>query len=556
MAQSWAAQSSSSTTSSQSNSSATTGAAAPHAATTTHHSKSTAQRAPPPLGLFKCSVCDKEFEQRSSRDRHQRRCRQKQISGTIPRKKSCAICTQAKTRCDLLTPSCSRCKNKGLDCHYYHQPPPQHSHPHNHNYNHHYVTTPTTTILPRTTTLVHRRSPVRFSEELSLPTPACTDNSLSEDLSDGSFRHTSGSSNNGMGDVEITDWGDINHNLLEWNIFAGSVEDMELHSICAIGNVTPVSPQGPYQHPYNSNHPGSPTDQQIRFAPRQVSIESFKQMRKRLVETVPAPGPKNKFIFIDRVCRGYPKMMTGRNGPPPFIHSSHLIPGRMTSALANCRGLVDMYKAMTPDNRSFVMKSIASEHARILAEAEHVRVCEAEKIGVLQAALIYGLIRHFENDPTFDKAAMDSMETMAVNVSLAGLVAKGELEGTRPVWEDWIIAESKRRTMIALYMLDGSFHYARNIPTFTCSDLRDLLLPTLTTLWQSRERSKWEYEYENYLSDLRGRSLPKVADILSTESAYFSIEEWISGMDNFGVTVLAMVEESREDTPEAVEEGI
>ena len=36
-----------------------------------------------------------------------------------------------------------------------------------------------------------------------------------------------------------------------------------------------------------------------------------------------------------------------------------------------------------------------------------------EKIGVLQASLIYGIIRHFEHDPTFDRAAMVSMEVRA-----------------------------------------------------------------------------------------------------------------------------------------------
>ena len=171
--------------------------------------------------------------------------------------------------------------------------------------------------------------------------------------------------------MEIADWGDINHSLLEWNIFTGSAGDMELHNVCTIGSETPLSSPGAYQNLYSPNHLGNPMDQQMRLAPRPpVSVESFKQMRKNRVDTVPAPGPKNKFVFVDRVCRGYPKMITGRNGPPPFIHPLHLVPGRMTSALANCRGLVDMYKAMTPDNRSFVMKSIASEHGRILAEAE------------------------------------------------------------------------------------------------------------------------------------------------------------------------------------------
>jgi len=109
--------------------------------------------------------------------------------------------------------------------------------------------------------------------------------------------------------------------------------------------------------------------------------------------------------------------------------------------------------------------------------------------------------------------------------------------------------------MIALYMLHGSFHYAHNIPTIRCGELREILLPTPTALWQSRDRSRWEYEYENYLSDLRGQRLPKMADILSTELAYPNIEEWVSGMDNFGVTVLAMVDNCRENVPDAVEEG-
>ena len=46
-----------------------------------------------------------------------------------------------------------------------------------------------------------------------------------------------------------------------------------------------------------------------------------------------------------------------------------------------------------------------------------------------------------------------------------------------------------------------------------------------------------------------------MADILSSELPYFNIEEWVSRMDNFGVTVLAMVENCRENVPDAVEEG-
>jgi Fungal Zn(2)-Cys(6) binuclear cluster domain len=45
-------------------------------------------------------------------------CRQKLLQQYHSRKKSCARCRHAKTRCDQSTPQCSRCKLKGVDCVY------------------------------------------------------------------------------------------------------------------------------------------------------------------------------------------------------------------------------------------------------------------------------------------------------------------------------------------------------------------------------------------------------------------------------------------------------
>lgn len=84
---------------------------------------------------------------------------------------------------------------------------------------------------------------------------------------------------------------------------------------------------------------------------------------------------------------------------------------------------------------------------------------------MLQAALVYGLIRHYENDHTLDEPTMESikvppiitppplagsqlnstLQAIAVNVGLRGITAKGEAEGLRPNWEEWVLAESRRR---------------------------------------------------------------------------------------------------------------
>ena len=45
-----------------------------------------------------------------------------------PRRKSCKACVKAKRRCDLLTPQCSRCFQKSLDCIYEGQPPKRRQH--------------------------------------------------------------------------------------------------------------------------------------------------------------------------------------------------------------------------------------------------------------------------------------------------------------------------------------------------------------------------------------------------------------------------------------------
>lgn len=273
----------------------------------------------------------------SSRDRHLRRCRQKQLTGTIPRKKSCTLCTQAKTRCDLQTPACTRCKTKGLDCRYFSQ-----------------------TVAYRGLSAAspsiraHRR-------EISLPTPAATDTGQLDDDDQANFDTSL--------DVAIVDWGEISSSLLDWTPMFGLPEhgatDLEAPLNIMPGVTKAVGPGLGYCPSFIG--PNRPTSQSSRL----VSLESFVQMRHRLAtQPISMTGKStfDKFHFMHLVIRAYPKMMVAGNAPPPFIHSSSLLPGRTSEALANCKGLVEMYRTMTPDNRQFVMKTITQEHERVLKQ--------------------------------------------------------------------------------------------------------------------------------------------------------------------------------------------
>jgi hypothetical protein len=73
------------------------------------------------VSLFVFSSCHPaiaECFQDKQTARHIRYCRTKSEGGVSVRRKSCVACIKAKTRCDITSPSCSRCSNKGLRCLY------------------------------------------------------------------------------------------------------------------------------------------------------------------------------------------------------------------------------------------------------------------------------------------------------------------------------------------------------------------------------------------------------------------------------------------------------
>ncbi|KAH8896084.1 hypothetical protein GQ53DRAFT_851989 [Thozetella sp. PMI_491] len=66
------------------------------------------------MDQFQCSSCNKTFTSANKQQRHQLRCRGR----PKVRKRACAECTRAKTRCDEAFPCCSRCGVKSLHCQY------------------------------------------------------------------------------------------------------------------------------------------------------------------------------------------------------------------------------------------------------------------------------------------------------------------------------------------------------------------------------------------------------------------------------------------------------
>lgn len=187
------------------------------------------------------------------------------------------------------------------------------------------------------------------------PTPAATDIGQIDDVDQTNFDTSL--------DVAIVDWGEISNSLLDWAPIFGLPAELEAPVAMLPAVAKAVNSMG-YCPPSGQSRS---TNQSSRL----VSLESFVQMRHRLATqpiSIAGKAQFDKFHFMHLVIRAYPRMMVAGNTPPPFIHSSSLLPGRTSEALANCKGLVEMYRTMTPDNRQFVMKTIAQEHERVLQQ--------------------------------------------------------------------------------------------------------------------------------------------------------------------------------------------
>ncbi|KAL0578281.1 hypothetical protein V5O48_003692 [Marasmius crinis-equi] len=60
-----------------------------------------------------CKLCNSQFTRSDLLTRHKKIC-----GGFRSRRKSCQACAKAKSRCDLKTPSCSKCMTRGIACEY------------------------------------------------------------------------------------------------------------------------------------------------------------------------------------------------------------------------------------------------------------------------------------------------------------------------------------------------------------------------------------------------------------------------------------------------------
>jgi hypothetical protein len=166
-----------------------------------------------------------------------------------------------------------------------------------------------------------------------------------------------------------------------------------------------------------------------------------------------------------------------------------------------------------------------------------------------QAYLLYSMALHFFpmseiteiSQP--DSQFQIKMQEIAFRSAKTGLLCKAEESRTRPHWESWIVASSKRRTLFAMYLFTSVYNSQVGLPNFVAEELKGIILPESRLLWEMRDRGYWEKEYNHHLSRwpdemLEISELWKTAET-GTDARRERIERWLQYADEFGIMLFS-----------------
>lgn len=125
----------------------------------------------------------------------------------------------------------------------------------------------------------------------------------------------------------------------------------------------------------------------------------------------------------------------------------------------------------------------------------------AELVAALQSLAIYMIILLFPtNDHTplsvVDMAILANVQKLVNYTGSMGLVIREETQRVRPSWEAWINITSRRRAVLALYLVYWSLSTYHGLPSFDCHELKCMPAPAPKFLWQAKDRDEWGSHYD------------------------------------------------------------
>lgn len=253
--------------------------------------------------------------------------------------------------------------------------------------------------------------------------------------------------------------------------------------------------------------------------------------------------------YIWRILNSYAASASRGRGVPPFIHPAQMKDQKSSLPLNTCLSLIRISEHPLPGTENAAALVLQREMESIAAAREIYD--DMALLAAYQAYLMYGLVLFFrlsQGSSAFFRQAMMNLQELACSTSRRGLVCATDQHHARPKWEEWIVTESKRRTLYVMYLFDSVLSSQENLPTFLGTELRGLPAPANKLLWQAQGRSEWEKEYNVFLTEWTKQyltidelwPLPPGLNDAEIAERRDRANRWLENMDEFGTMLFAV----------------
>jgi len=205
-----------------------------------------------------------------------------------------------------------------------------------------------------------------------------------------------------------------------------------------------------------------------------------------------------RVIFGTRQLRTFPEMLVTK-GRTPFIHH-HLYHDNMPPVIQDIFGVCALYcSPKTMNYQSTMWRVIEGNVARLFQDP--IPSSLPEHLARVQALILFQIIRLFDGDIRQRAQAEQCDSILAAWTQELRDRTVWEDSGSSPTWEQWIFAESSRRTVITSLTMRGIYLVIKQGYCSLAPQITELSFTGKATLWTAPSAYYWQkaFNQEDHL---------------------------------------------------------
>ncbi|KAF2149194.1 hypothetical protein K461DRAFT_207935, partial [Myriangium duriaei CBS 260.36] len=261
--------------------------------------------------------------------------------------------------------------------------------------------------------------------------------------------------------------------------------------------------------------------------------------------------PDNTAFFLRQILKSYMNVVV-HGLIPEFVHPAQLQSGMSVTPLLACLDVIRKGDRHSPEGETAFRETMKTKMVSMYDNRSEMDGMTS--LAAFQAYLISCMAWFFwlrQGTWDFLCEAMINLQEIACVACQHGLVCASEQQACMPRWEEWIVAEAKRRTLYTMYMFDNLLSSQDNLPTYVGTELRGLPAPAGKSLWRAVTRLDWMTAYGAEVArnnqPLRIDELwPESPDACQTTIATRRrrVDQWLEQVDEYGTMLYAVTTSS------------